>query len=60
MLGVKFSAKTAGCKTKEEYKEYKTLHLEDIPRVEKDYIETLEDMEIKLLGGEKIKNKYTL
>lgn len=47
----KISAKTAERKAKGEYKKYKALHLEDIPRVEKDYIEALEDMEIKLLGG---------
>ena len=46
----KISAKTAELKAKEEYKKYKELHLSDISRVEKDYIETLEDMEKKLLG----------
>ena len=47
----KISAKTAELKAKEEYGKYKALHLEDISRAEKDYIEALEDMEIKLLGG---------
>jgi len=38
----------------EEYKKYKSLHIEDISQVEKDYIDALEDMEMKLLGkGEK-------
>jgi hypothetical protein len=46
----KISAKTAELKAKEEYKKYKSLHIEDISRVEKDYIDALEDMEMKLLG----------
>ena len=59
MLGVKFNAKIAERKAKEGYKKYKTLHLENIPSVEKDYIQALEDMEIKLLGAND-KNKYIL
>ena len=46
----KISAKTAELKAKEEYKKYKDLYLGDISKVEKDYIEALEDMEMKLLG----------
>ena len=46
----KISAKTAEVKAKEEYKKYKSLHLEDIFKAEKDYIKALEDMETKLLG----------
>ncbi|AKL96129.1 hypothetical protein CACET_c26840 [Clostridium aceticum] len=46
----KISAKTAELKAKEEYKKYKALHLNDISQVEKDYIDALEDMEMKLLG----------
>lgn len=46
----KISAKTAELKAREEYKKYKDLHLEDISRVEKDYIDALEDMQMKLLG----------
>lgn len=45
----KISAKTAELKAKEEYKKYKDLHLGDISKVEKDYIEALEDMEMKLM-----------
>lgn len=47
----KISAKIAELKAKEEYKKYKELQLKDISKVEKDYIKALEDMEIKLLGG---------
>ena len=46
----KISAKTAELKAKEEYKKYKSLHLDDVSNVEKDYIEALEDMKMKLLG----------
>ena len=46
----KISAKTAELKAKEEYKKYNDLHLGDMSKVEKDYIEALEDMEMKLLG----------
>ena len=46
----KISAKTAELKAKEEYKKYKAMHLEDISKAEKDYIDALEDMEMKLLG----------
>lgn len=45
----KISAKTAERKEKQEYKKYRALYLKDISRVEKDYIEALEDMEMKLL-----------
>ena len=45
----RISTKTAELKAKSEYKKYKTLHLNDISRVEKDYIDALEDMEMKLL-----------
>ncbi len=44
------SAKTAELKAKEEYKKYKALHLENISKLEKDYITALEEMEMKLLG----------
>lgn len=47
----KINAKTAELKAKEEYKKYKDLHLGDVSKAAKDYIEALEDMEIKLLGG---------
>jgi len=46
----KISAKTAELKAKEEYKKYKELYLDDVSKVEKDYIKALEDMEVKLLG----------
>lgn len=46
----KISAKTAELKAREEYKKYKALHIEDVSKVEKDYIQALEDMEMKLLG----------
>jgi hypothetical protein len=46
----KISAKTAEIKAKEEYKKYKSLHVQDISQVEKDYINALEDMEMKLIG----------
>jgi len=45
----RISTKTAELKAKSEYKKYKTLHLNDVSRVEKDYIDALEDMEMKLL-----------
>ncbi|WP_347559625.1 RhuM family protein [Clostridium amazonitimonense] len=45
------NAKTAEIKAKEEYKKYKELHLGNVFKSEKDYIEVLENMEIKLLGG---------
>lgn len=45
------NAKTAKIKAKEEYKKYKELHLGDVFKSEKDYIEVLGNMEIKLLGG---------
>ena len=48
----KISAKVAERKAKAEYKKYKTLHLEDVSKVEKDYIKALEDMEMRLLGEE--------
>lgn len=51
----RISAKTAELKAMEEYKKYKTLHLDDVSKVEKDYIKALEDMEMKLLGEEKEK-----
>lgn len=44
----KISTKTAKFKTKEQYKE---LQLDDVSKAEKDYINVLEDMEIKSLGG---------
>jgi len=46
----KISAKTAELKEKEEYHKYKTLHLEDTSKAEKDYVKALENMEMKLLG----------
>ena len=46
----KISAKAAELKAKDEYKKYKTLHLADASKAEKDYIKALEDMEMKLLG----------
>ncbi|AOT71846.1 RhuM family protein [Geosporobacter ferrireducens] len=48
----KISAKTVELKAKEEYKKYKALKIEEISKVEKDYIKALEDMEMKLLGNE--------
>ena len=51
----KISAKTAELKAKEEYKKYKSLHLGDVSKAEKDYIKALEDMEMKLLGEGKEK-----
>jgi len=51
----KISAKTAELKAKDEYKKFKTLHLEDISNAEKDYIKALEDMKMKLLGEGKEK-----
>ncbi|MBU5439879.1 hypothetical protein [Tissierella simiarum] len=48
----KISTKTAELNAKEEYKKYKNLHLDDVSKVEKDYIKALENMEIKLLGKE--------
>lgn len=47
----KISAKTAEFKAKKEYKKYKELHLCDVSKAEKDYIDALEDIEINLLGG---------
>ncbi|TCO72168.1 RhuM family protein [Marinisporobacter balticus] len=44
------NAKMAELKAKEEYRKYKSLHLEDASKVEKDYVKALEDMEMKLLG----------
>ncbi len=44
----KVSAKTAELKAKEEYKKYKELHLEDVSKVEEDYMNALESMETKL------------
>ena len=35
---------------KEEYKKYRELYLDDVSKVEKDYVKALEDMEVKLLG----------
>jgi hypothetical protein len=51
----KISDKAAELKAKEEYKKYKELHLEDVSKVEKDYIKALEAMEMKLLGDGKDK-----
>ncbi|NLK22137.1 MAG: virulence RhuM family protein [Epulopiscium sp.] len=48
----KISAKTAELKAKEEYKKYKELYIDDISKVEKDYIKALEDMETKLQSVE--------
>ena len=48
----KISAKVAELKAKEEYKKYKTLNSESISQLEKDYIKALEDIEVRLLGGE--------
>ncbi|MFA5576142.1 MAG: virulence RhuM family protein [Tissierellaceae bacterium] len=48
----KISAKAAELKAKEEYKKYKRQYIDDISKVEKDYIKALEDMEIKLLSEE--------
>lgn len=51
----KISANVAESKAKEEYKIYKELHLDDVSKVEKDYIKALESIETKLLrkGKEK-------
>ena len=46
----KVSAKTAELKAREEYMKYKELHSGDVSKVERDYVRTLEDMEMKLLG----------
>lgn len=54
------SAKIAEVKVKEEYKKYKSLHLGDVFKVEKDYIKALEDMKIKLLGEGKEKAGYMI
>lgn len=48
----KISAKTAEQKAKEEFKKYKEIHINDVSKVEKDYINALESMEIKLMGLE--------
>jgi hypothetical protein len=45
----KISAKTAELKAKEVYQKYKTKHLDDVSKVEKDFIKALEDMEMKLM-----------
>ena len=44
----KISANVAESKAKEEYKKYKELHLDDVSKVEKDYIKALESIETKL------------
>ena len=46
----RISAKSAELKAKDEYKKYKVLHLDDVSKVEKDYIKALENMEMKLHG----------
>jgi hypothetical protein len=46
------NTKTAELNSKEEYKKYKNSYLDDVSKVEKDYIKALENMEIKLLGKE--------
>lgn len=51
----KISAKAAELKAKEEYKKYQALHLDNVSKVEKDYIKALEDMEMKLLGEGKVR-----
>lgn len=51
----KISAKAAELKEKEEYKKYQALHLDNVSKVEKDYIKALEDMEMKLLGEGKVR-----
>ncbi len=51
----KISAKAAELKAKEEYKKYKQLNLDNVSKVEKDYIKVLEALEIKLLGEGKDK-----
>lgn len=40
----KINAKTVELKAREEYCKYKTLHLEDTSKAEKDYIKALENM----------------
>jgi len=51
----KISANVAELKAKEEYKKYKELHLDDVSKVETDYIKALESIETKLFrkGKEK-------
>ncbi|WP_409969185.1 virulence RhuM family protein [Bengtsoniella intestinalis] len=44
------SAKTAEKKAKEEYQKFRTLQINSVSQVEKDYIKSLEDMQSKLLG----------
>ena len=51
----KISAKAAELKAKEEYKKYKQLNLDNVSKVEKDYIKVLDALEIKLLGEGKDK-----
>ena len=46
----KISAKVAELRAGAEYKKYGALHLDNVYKIEKDYIEALEDMEIRLLG----------
>ncbi len=52
----KISAKEAELKAKEEYKKFKEIQLENVSKVERDYIKALEDLEVKLLSKE-AKNK---
>lgn len=52
--GGNISAKSAEEKAKVEYKKYKELHLDCVSKSEKDYINALESMEMKLLGKEEI------
>ena len=51
----KISAKAAELKAKEEYIKYKQLNLDNVSKVEKDYIKVLDALEIKLLGEGKDK-----
>ena len=45
------SAKTAEQKAKEEYQKFKTSQINSVSQVEKDYVKTLEDVQMKLLNG---------
>lgn len=56
----KVSPKTVEIKAREEYKIYKDMCLGYISKVEKDYIDELEDMEINLLGDSKEKQAWII
>ncbi|MFI3170695.1 MAG: RhuM family protein, partial [Faecalibacterium sp.] len=45
------SAKTAEQKAKEEYQKYKTMQINGMSQVEKDYVKILEETQVKLLNA---------